>query len=452
MKWKKWGKSSTPKETEKQSPQKEPDGQKKKRRLKISELFYNNHFVMAFSLVCALILWFVMAMTNTTERPWEVSGVAVDVVLSDAAQQANLKVFEQSDTTATVSVTGNGVIVNRLQSSDLTVEATLTLSAEEIPNGLTEYTLPLEPRKAAGSELTDYQLVDVNPQEVTVLVDQYEEKTFTIESNLQYGRDNQYFYNEPSLSSESVTISGPKSSVDKVSRVVAEYETSDVLTSTRAFTCTLVAYDENGNQVEDQYLEYSIQEVDATVSVLPREECDLSPNGINMPESFPVSRMSVDPASIVIAGPEDALQNLDAIALEPVDFSEVDLDHTTFTRSISLPAGFKNINNAWEADVTVNLEGYSQKSLTINNQNVVVQNAAAGQSVDVLTENLEIQVVGPQSQVEALTAANVYARLDMSGQANLTGAAELPVTISFTNASGCWAYGKYTVSVQVEKQ
>ena len=171
-----------------------------------------------------------------------------------------------------------------------------------------------------------------------------------------------------------------------------------------------------------------------------------------MPESFPVSRMSVDPASIVIAGPEDALQNLDAIALEPVDFSEVDLDHTTFTRSISLPAGFKNINNAWEAEVTVNLEGYSQKSLTINKQNIVVQNAAAGQSVDVLTENLEIQVVGPQSQVEALTAANVYARLDMSGQANLTGAAELPVTISFTNASGCWAYGKYTVSVQVEKQ
>ena len=54
--------------------------------------------------------------------------------------------------------------------------------------------------------------------------------------------------------------------------------------------------------------------------------------------------------------------------------------------------------------------------------------------------------------MEALTAANVYARLDMSGQANLTGAAELPVTISFTNASGCWAYGKYTVSVQVEKQ
>ena len=60
--------------------------------------------------------------------------------------------------------------------------------------------------------------------------------------------------------------------------------------------------------------------------------------------------------------------------------------------------------------------------------------------------------MGPQSQVEALTAANAYARLDMSGQTDLTGAAELPVTISFTNASGCWAYGKYTVSVHVEKQ
>ena len=211
MKWKKWGKSRRSKETEQQSPRKEQDDQKKKRRLKISELFYNNHFVMAFSLVCALILWFVMAMTNTTERPWEVNGVAVNVVLSDAAQQANLKVFG--------TVGYHRYRVGYRQRRHCQPPEKLRpdsgshpdpLGGKKSRTGLTEYTLPLEPRKAAGSELTDYQLVDVNPQEVTVLVDQYEEKTFTIESSLQYGRDDQYFYNEPSLSSESVTISGQK--------------------------------------------------------------------------------------------------------------------------------------------------------------------------------------------------------------------------------------------------
>ena len=72
------------------SDEKGETSEKKKKRLKISELFYNNHFVMVFSVVCALVLWFIMAATNTTERPWEITNVPVEVELSASAQDESV--------------------------------------------------------------------------------------------------------------------------------------------------------------------------------------------------------------------------------------------------------------------------------------------------------------------------------------------------------------------------
>lgn len=424
----------------------------KRKRLKISELFYNNHFVMVFSLVAALVLWFIMSLTNTTERPLEINDVPIEITLSPAAQEDNLKVFEQSDTTATVSVSGSSIIVNRLKASDMKAVATLYPTSSSVASGgMMEYTLTLDPRKVT-NELTDYQMVSVNPKEVTVLVDKYKETVVPIEAVMQYGRNDQYYYNTPSLSVDSVTISGPESSVDKVSRVTAEYTTDEVLTSTKVFTCNLTAYDENGQKIEDKYLEYSTKQVDVTVSVFPIEKMDLKPGGVNMPSQFPTSRMKTDPSSIQVAGPEDALNNLTAISLEPVDFSSVNPNSTTFTRTVSLPTGFLNIQNIWDVEVSIDLDGYTQKTLTLNSSNVVIKNNRSGQSAEVLTEKLSVQVVGPEAQVSALTSEDLYANLDMSTQTDGSGTVNMPVSIGFTDAPGCWAYGKYTVSVQVSQE
>lgn len=435
-----------------EEPVKEPvKGQgKEKKRLNISDLFYNNHFVMAFSLVAALILWFIMSLTNTTERPREVGDVPISVELSTAAQEENLKVFEQSADTATVSVSGNSVIVNRLQGSDM--KATATLSSVTLSStGMTEYTLTLTPEKVT-NELSDYTLVSVNPREVTVWVDQYQEKSFPIESNLQYGRDDKYYYNTPTLSSDSVTISGPASSVKKVDKVVASYSTEEVLTSTKIFQCNLTAYDVNGEAIDDKYLEFSTQTVDVTVSVFPRQEVELVASGINMPKNFSSSRMTVAPEKIIIAGPEDVLKNMTSITLDPVDFSNVNLSNTKIPITLSLPTGFKNISNSWNVEVNIDLDGYDEKDVQLLAKNITVKNPGADQTVQVLTDSLTIHAVGPESEIKALSSDDVYGTIDMTGQNDASGSVELPVTVGFTDANGCWAYGKYTVSVSVSKK
>lgn len=424
----------------------------RKKMPKISELFYNNHFVMGFSVLCALIIWFIMGFTNTTERPREINDVPVEIELSTAAQEENLKVFQQSETTATVSVSGSSVVVNRLQPDDIKAYAKFSpSSASTIGGKLTEYTLPLEAKKVT-NELADYQLVSVYPTEVTVLIDRYQEKILDVESDISYGFNDQYFYNTPTLSEDSVTISGPESSVSKVTRVVAEYKTDEVLTSTKVFECKLIPYDENGKVVEDQYLEFSTEKIDATVSVFPRKEVTLTPSAINMPKSFSRSRIQADPSKIVIAGPEDALKNLTSITLDPIDFSNVNLDTTELTTSVTLPAGFRNISNTWNVSVSLDLSDYSQRQLELTSGNITVKNASDTQDVSVLTDSMHVQAIGPENQILSLASDDVYATIDMTGQTDVYGTVELPVTVGFTDAEGCWAYGKYTATVTIQKK
>ena len=42
------------------------------------------------------------------------------------------------------------------------------------------------------------------------MVDAYQETSYPIEDGISYGHDDKYFYNTPTLSAESVTISGPR--------------------------------------------------------------------------------------------------------------------------------------------------------------------------------------------------------------------------------------------------
>ena len=85
-------------------------------------------------------------------------------------------------------------------------------------------------------------------------------------------------------------------------------------------------------------------------------------------------------------------------------------------------------------------------------KNITVKNQSDTQKVKVLTDSIQIDSVGPEAQVSQLTSDDVYAMLDMAGQTDVSGTVKMPIRVAFTDATGCWVYGKYTVSVLVEKK
>jgi YbbR domain-containing protein len=419
---------------------------KKVKKFDFSALFYNDRFVLVFSIFAAVILWFVMATVNTQERPRVIYDVPVVIKLSDASQEQGLKVFDQSVEKAKVSIRGNSIVVNKIKPSDLQVVAQLAPSITQ-PNN---YTLSLTAQKMG--QLADYEIVSVEPSSLIVNVDVYKEVTFKIEDEIKYKADPDYFVSAPTFSTDSVVISGPESQIAKISRVCAEYDVKGELKETKNFTTNLVVYDAYGEKLNTDKIKMSVNKVDVSILVLGRKVVNLKPSFSGKPLGLSMSsiKQTVEPGSIEIAGPEDALANVKELSLEAIDFTKLTPSRSSVDVNITLPPGCKNLSNVYTAKVTLDLKGFATRTLSVTEFRV--KNLAASKSAEVYTKSLDMVVVGPEKQIAGLAPGDVYAQIDMAGKESFTGHSEFPVTLVAKNNSSVWAYGEYKANVGVSEK
>lgn len=417
------------------------------KRFSIGKLFYNNKFALVFSILAAVVLWVITVSTDTESYPHAISGVPVNITLSDSAQKNGLKVFSPVNTTATVYVKGNRLVVNQLKSTDLQVTAPMASKISEPGT----YTFTLAAVKEGN--LTDYDVTSISPEQAIITVDKYKEKTFNIESNITYKKgykaDSSYFVSTPALSTDTVTVSGPEKQVSQVSRVAFSYEITDTLTESKNFTAKLVMYDANNNEISGNGLTLDTDKVEVTIPVLPRKVLPVKAVFTNKPSGikFTSSNMQITPESIEVAGPADVMSGLSSVELEPIDFSSISPSHSTFTADVNLPSTCNNLSSVPTVTVKLDLSGYSARTIAVSNFNV--KNLSSGETATVYTKKLSVTIVGPEDEVDKLTSGNIVGQIDMSDKTNLSGLTEVPVTFSVSSSNTCWAYGSYMVNVNI---
>ncbi|WP_085833748.1 CdaR family protein [Clostridium merdae] len=418
----------------------------KNKKLDTSVLFYNDRFVMVFSVFTAIVLWFIMATVNTQERPRIIYDVPVTIKLSDASQEQGLKVFDQTVKTAKVSIRGNSIVVNRIKPENIQVVASLASSITQ-PNN---YTLPLTAQKVGS--LADYEIVSVEPSSIIANVDVYKEVTFPVQDNITFKADPNYFVSPPSFSEDTVVISGPESEIAKIKKVSAEYEVKETLTKNKSFTTDLVLYNAYGEKLSTDKLTMSNKSVDVNITVLARKVVKLSPAFTGKPVGLALSSavQKITPETIEVAGPEDVLANLNELSLEAIDFSKLSINNQNLQVDITLPPGCKNLSNVYTATVSLNFNGFKSKKLSVTD--FQVKNLAASKSAQVFTKSLEMTLIGPAKQIDAITAADVFAQIDLAGKDSFTGHSEFPVTLVTKNNTSIWAFGEYKANVSVTEK
>lgn len=418
----------------------------KNKKLDLSVMFYNDRFVLIFSVFTAIVLWFIMATVNTQERPRIIYDVPVTVKLSETSQEQGLKVFEQSVKTAKVSIRGNSIVVNRIKPENIQVVATLASSITQ-PGS---YPLPLTAQKLGS--LADYEIVSIEPSSIMANVDVYKEVTFPIQDEVTYKTDPDYFVSAPTFSSDTVVISGPEKEIAKIKKVSAEYDVKETLTQSKNFTTDLVLYNAYGEKLSADKLNMSIQSVDVNITVLARKVMKLSPTFTGKPVGLALSSAAqkIDPETIEVAGPEDVLANVNELSLEAIDFSKLSISNQNLQVDITLPPGCKNLSNVYTASVTLNFSGFKSKKIDVTD--FQIKNLATSKSAQVFTKSLAMTLIGPAKQIDAITAADVYAQIDMTGKESFTGHSEFPVTLVTKSNTSVWAYGEYKANVSVTEK
>ena len=426
----------------------ENNQQKQKKSLK--DIIYHNTFMLVFSLLASIVIWFFVTADNTDNRPRQIYDIPVDIQLSQAAQEEGIRVFSQNYETADVSITGNNLIVNKVSAEDIAVVAQLSPNSTKLTgNTMVTETIPLVAQKV-GNQLADYEVSNVSPEEIVVFYDRYKELTFDIENGIAYTAGSNYYVSAPTFSELSVVVSGPESSVNKVSRAVVDYEFKNPITETASFKAPVVLYDANNEPIDlvANYIQISIENVDVSIPVLSKQTVALEVVTLNVPEGFSANRITVEPETIDIAGEADEIAQYKTLTLTgAIDFSTVTLENSEFTFEIPMPAGVKNVSNVNEASVTVKLNGFKETELPVTNFNI--SNAPEDKEITVVTKSLDVRVVGSAAQINMLTTDSVYAKIDLAEYAGKNGTVEVPVQIGVTDSTSCWIVGKYSVQILI---
>lgn len=407
----------------------------------------SDKFLILISVLLSVFIWIGLSFSSGSEFTKTIYDIPVTIELSQEAQDNGYEIFGSQQVTASVSVTGNRMIVGSLSKSDIQITAQQTSSITTSGT----YTLTLSAKKVGVK--SDYEFSSaVSPSTIVINVDRYQEKTLDINTEIDYRVDSGY-YSRIVPNDTTVVVSGPETVVSKVSKAVIKDTISGMLTETKEISGTILLLDSNNDVINNKDLSMSVTSTNVTIIVEPEKELPIVVPLDGVPEGLDLSQyITIEPATIRVAGDASVMNGLDSIPVEPVDISEYDNTTHTVEMKVAVPSSCRNISNINTVTVTMDFSGFSKRTYTVTQ--FETKNIPDGHTAEVALKQIEVELIGTESDLDAITSDNLVAYLDWSDttEGMVVGTTEMPVKIAIEDTEGvAWVYGSYKANVTVSR-
>ena len=221
-----------------------------------TRVFSNNKLVILISFILAVIIWFTYSATVAPDKSWTVSDVPVTIDLKNTvAEQLGLKAYGYEDITLEVKVYGKGYVVGQLSADDIVVSVQNISRVDDVGYK----TLQLSARSVDGSFVVD----SFSPSHIDVYFDFPETREFEVTHIVNEPEGGAaadgYHYSGAVFGANKITISGPKSELDKITQIVAKTDITTRLNKTTAMTAELEISTTDGQ--EPKFLSYDDSKV-----------------------------------------------------------------------------------------------------------------------------------------------------------------------------------------------
>lgn len=421
------------------------------------KLFYNDKFVIFFSVLVAFIAWVMVASSSEESTVFTVT----DIPLSLPPLSNELQYFGGEDITAEVKISGNALIVPNVSKNDIviTTEDTAGITKPGI------YSVNLIPKKKGVK--SDYTFAStVSPSSVEIFVDFQREKTMVIDDMTDIRPASGYSIYTKVLSIQNVKLSGPASIVDSVEKVEARFDKNQALSESQTVRANLVFLNAAGESVTSEFLKSDITYVDIPVTVVRMSQAKIEPVVTDVPDHLGdsyKSYMTVTPSSATVGLSANSAAGV--LELAEIDFSTVSKANNTFKRDILFPADWKNLDNTDEATVTFNLDDMEEYTFRVTE--FVFQGLDNVKQAKVAGGGLEVTLIGPRATIEALRQRReAAAKLPLSNMPTpFTAIVAVTASrdslyadncsVSFNmkkDYNDCWVEGTHLVNVQITEK
>ncbi len=408
-------------------------------------IFSNNKVVIIISFVLAVVIWFAYSMTVAPEKTRTVSDVPVSINLTNSvAEKLGLKAYGYEDITIDVEISGKSYAVGQVTAEDIVV----TVKNINQIDDAGYKTLQLSANSADGSFVVD----SISQTYIQVYFDFPETREFEVTHNVVEPEGgiaaDGYYYGGAFYGAKELTVSGPKSELDKITEVVAETVVTNQLNKTTSATAELSLRTTDG-QVP-KFVSYDDAQVrEVSLSIQKTKSLKFMVEFDNAPEYYENEPLTVkfSKQELLVAGTDSQISSFAYFEVGSIDFSQLSPDNNTFEFEVKAPNGITVIDSTEKVSATVDMSNFAMTQLVLGTGNITVNNLPPEYTVSSIGFVGTVQIVAPKQVIDSITSGLIVAEIDLSNASLTRGENEVELKVSVKNRNDCWAYGTYKTTI-----
>lgn len=406
--------------------------------------------MIILSLLLAILIWLVVAMTLYPSIPKTIENIplSVDIAGSPAAD-SGLSVISCDVDTVDVQLVGSRTQIGNLNAENLTAYVDY-----ENVTSTGKKTLSIKVKSDSG---INYEVKSITPSTAVVELDKYDTLPFEVKPkipNVKYAEGKTIDPDEFTCEPDIINITGPSAQLAKISSVYAVSDRNLTLDSSYTLNSDEVQlFSEDGTRIDASSLLFDTSTFTINIPVLTQKTVKPVVQILNAPTDFDQScldfKMSAD--SLTIASNNSFSEIPDTLDIGKIPLSDLDIGYSnTFDISSVLEtSGMINKSGIDSITVTLNDERLAKKEIVLDGSSIRLSNTPNDNyDYDILTQKLTISVIGPEGVISELTASDFTADVNLLNADTSQDQFNYDVTISCLTHDNVWSVTKAKVSIK----
>lgn len=411
----------------------------------LRKLYNSKIFWLIISLLASFAIWIYVTSGESTEIRQVFRNVRVELIGEDSLRRSREYVITDIDTnTVTVEVLGPRRIIGVMDSTDLVAQVDVSRLTQT-----GEMSMKYEIVYPSGTDTRNITEVTMWPESINFVVSKIASTSIPVRGGYEGELSEGFMAETPVFEPATITITGPEVYIKDVSYAWVTFGKDVTANSTYSVETGFTLMNEDGQAVSTENLTVSTDTVTASLPILESKEITL---GIDVIEGAGATqantKISIEPASITLAGDSAILGGLNRIILDTVDLTDFTVSKTE-VYTIPINNDLTNVTGTKEATVTIEIVGLETKTYDVKNISYI--NAAEGSVVDILSESIEVTLRGTAEALEQVKGESIRAVADLADFKDSTGAYMPTVKIYVDGVTDVGAIGENTISVEIRK-
>ena len=350
---------------------------------------WKNKQKVIVQLVCILLslcLWIYVTNIKNPIKSYELKNVPVEILNSNSLQDSGLALVPNQNFYVNLKIEGNTQDLFNVDKDSFKI--IVDLSEYVLKKGENKVAVNI---KESPSSIT---IKNSNGLTISVNTEEYATNEVPVKSEINITSKSSYYVATPVFSPKTVVVSGPKSLVKKVTKVVAQGEESNA-----------------SKTIVKDFVKLSEKWVEGTIEI---NEGKIVPIKINttgtLKDGLTLKSISGDITEVGITGPEDVLRNISEIGTEEINLSEIK-DSTNIEVALGIPDKISIYNGKSSINVNISIDKAKTKDFTIAYS---IVGAADGLTITPDSNKVTITVSANSDVLDSITEENFNAQLDVS--------------------------------------